>query len=90
VSKASKSRSAGVRHPHGPGRVATHRESLPTASWPHMRASRTEPITRSWANDIPLSRQLPCPVCAPHEHHLLPCEAHGCTCRDAPIPGLIR
>jgi hypothetical protein len=36
----------------------------------------------------PLSRQMACPVCAPHERHLLPCEVDDCGCRDAPIPGV--
>jgi hypothetical protein len=39
---------------------------------------------------IPLARQLPCPVCAPHEHHLLPCDTAGCACQDPPIPGTTR
>lgn len=36
----------------------------------------------------PVSRQLPCPVCRPHEHHLLPCDVDGCKCHDAPIVGI--
>jgi hypothetical protein len=40
------------------------------------------------AGTVPLSRQLPCPICAPHEHHLLPCDRAGCTCDDVPVPGL--
>ena len=39
---------------------------------------------------IPLARQMPCPVCAPHEHHLLPCDTAGCACQDPPIPGTTR
>ena len=44
--------------------------------------------TMSSARALPLSRQLPCPVCSPHEHHLLPCEVDGCKCHDAPVPGI--
>jgi hypothetical protein len=37
-----------------------------------------------------VSRQMPCPLCAPHERHLLPCDAMGCGCHDVPIPGITR
>jgi hypothetical protein len=40
------------------------------------------------ATSVPLSRQLPCPICAPHERHLLPCDRAGCMCDDVPVPGL--
>lgn len=34
----------------------------------------------------PLSRQMPCPACAPHEHHLRECDS--CACTSPPIPGI--
>ncbi len=64
----------GIRERHGTGQ-RTHA----------LRALR-DPLPIHPAR-IPLARQLACPVCAPHEHHLLPCDAPGCVCLDPPIPG---
>jgi hypothetical protein len=46
-----------------------------------------------WASLAPASAQdrsraAAVPLCPPHEHHLLPCDAAGCRCHDAPVPVL--
>lgn len=78
-----------ANHPHEPTWLASVRESRSTSTRPHYRAPRTVTVTRPYSRSIPLSRELPCPVCAPHERHLLPCDVDACTCHDIPIPGLL-
>jgi hypothetical protein len=68
-------------------RVVPH-ERRSTAPHASRRARNSVIPSPPCATSVPLSRQLPCPICAPHEHHLLPCDISGCTCDDVPVPGL--
>jgi len=68
-------------------RVVPHERRSTVAHASH-RARDAVILKPPCATSVHLSRQLPCPICAPHEHHLLPCDVSGCTCDDVPVPGL--
>ena len=77
-----------VDHPADPSRSDRRPDPRP-ATHSHRRGPVLPPGARREAlTSTPLSRQMACPVCAPHERHLLPCEVDDCACRDAPIPGV--
>lgn len=88
--QAGSVRASFAAHSRGVGRMARPHEPQSAALRSHYRAPRIVAVTRPHTRSLPLSRELPCPLCAPHEHHLLPCDVDECTCHDAPIPGLTR
>ncbi len=88
MNNTSRRRTSVATHSGDVGLLTNPHESRRTTRCSGTRTPQWVAVSRPSTRRIPVSRQLPCPVCAPHEHHLLPCDVGGCSCRDAPILGL--